>query len=129
MTAAEAATKKAELFGDAGWVERYLEGGQAERRQMEEITTALASQPQSADQSRREIEATLLRSSADVHPDVVQQYAAGKPMKSWERQATFDLKARLMADPTWTTKYLAGDRECRRQMASIGVNLSLPVED
>jgi hypothetical protein len=124
----EAESRKAELFGNSEWFNRYMAGDITAKREYDQIVAGLTAAPP-APANEREAMLDQLKRSAVIAPDVAQEVLDGRPASSAERESALKLKEHLFSDEGWIANYNKGDLRARQQKAYIDLILSKPVRD
>ncbi|MEH2570258.1 hypothetical protein [Bradyrhizobium sp. AZCC 2289] len=139
-TPAEAATRLDQLQADAGWRDKFLSGNGAHVAEFHSLTELVAKGDhidaalaglrlgdgmfQSSDHLTNIGVAESLR-DIGIRDEIIRDVLAGThQVTKAEYRATEIWKADRMADSEWTKKYLAGDREAKRQMTLADIIIS-----
>jgi hypothetical protein len=131
MSFQEAESRKAEMFGNQEWVDKYMSGDIEARAQYDAVIRSLAfgrqpppSDPRSVDQLEE-----WARSQADVSEAVIEQIRTGPPITPLERRLAIQRREARFADPEFVQAYLDGNPAARKEVLLLSVILSSRVRD
>jgi hypothetical protein len=124
----EAESRKAELFSNSEWFNRYMSGDVTAVREYNQIVQGLTAAP-AAPVTENEAILDQLRRSAVIGHDVAEEILSGRPVTSAEREYAKTLRDHLFEDAEWRAKYDKGDVRARQQVAYINSILSRVVRD
>jgi hypothetical protein len=129
MTAAQASARLAELKNNPEWRDAHIRGDQKARSEFEALHKRMTATEQEA-RANVEMDQGLngVSEFAGLEQGVLDQIKAGQAVSPAERRLALDAKKRFMSDEALVKKYLAGDREARRQMMLISTIIAAPVK-
>ncbi|WP_441232685.1 hypothetical protein [Bradyrhizobium sp. 1200_D9_N1_1] len=138
----EAATALAARMADKSWADGFLKGGPqvaeyqklsevaAKKTDADQVTLAMEGKylpVNNADHITMMGTAGMLR-EAGIESDVIKQVLSGGPVSAEERATAEKVKSKLMGNPDWSKKWLAGDAEAKQQMMLLNIVLASDVK-
>jgi hypothetical protein len=130
---ATAAAEIKKLKADGDFVKRLHAGGADESKKWRELHAAVAA-PATVDEDASvltERVAALQRMGLDLTGPAGAELISilkGAPISVEVRRAVEARRTALMRDPAWGKRYIEGDVECRRVMATLAILLSAQVQ-
>jgi hypothetical protein len=130
---AAAAAEIAKLKANPEFVKKLHAGGTEESKRWRELHAAVAAtatpDEDAAELTKRvaTLQAFGLDLTGPAGADLI-SVLKGAPISVEVRRQVEARRTALMRDPGWSRKYLDGDLECRRQMATIAVLMSAQVQ-
>jgi hypothetical protein len=133
MTPEQALARHREIMSAenmADWRAAFAKGDIAKRDELAALHRIIeGATPQASEAAlQREKFIDHLRSTADIPDEVADMIRHDTPVSAHERRMAEQERGRLMADPEFVKRWLAGHRAERRTMALVDVILARPVK-
>jgi hypothetical protein len=143
MTPAEAAQRKSEILATPEWRDKYLSGGITEANELRDLDATIAKgdnpevdlamagnldgDPFQMSDRRKMIGTAQMLRDAGIEDGAIRNTLLGKSVSQQDHQAAQSQKAALLRSSDFTTKFMAGDGEAKKQMLELDMILSSPV--
>lgn len=143
MTPAEAVQRKTEIMATPEWRDKYLSGGITEANELRDLEAVIATgdnpevdlamagnldgDPFQMSDRRKMVGTAQMLRDAGIEDGAIRNTLLGKSVSQDEFKAAQTQKAALMRNNDFTTKFIGGDGEAKKQMLELDMVLSSPV--
>jgi hypothetical protein len=129
MSVAEAQSRKAELYNNKEWRDRYFNGDVTARNEFNAITRALVPRETVHDPFHLNNVADWAQRMGGVSEAVAQEIRDDRPVTPREREFALQKKEQMFRDKAWVARYLDGDQQARKDLMLCNIILNSRVRD